>query len=99
EALLGQLAQLPPERVGSIMTEPSGRSLTIVCRAVNMGKDKFSSIYLLSRQNGESRVRDPRALSRMLKFYDSIDPADALKVVALWRWSLGYLDAIERVGG
>lgn len=99
ETLLGRLARLRPERVQSIMTEPSGRSLTIVCRALNFGKDKFSSIYLLSRQSGESRVRDPRALSRMLKFYDSIDPADALKVVTLWRRSPDYLNAIERVGG
>lgn len=98
ETLLGRWAALPEARVRAVVLDCSGRMLAIVCRAMGMAKDKFASIYLLMRQSGGSRVRNPAELSRILKLYDSMDQKDALKVVVLWRRSPDYLNAIERLG-
>ncbi|MET4697979.1 uncharacterized protein (DUF2336 family) [Constrictibacter sp. MBR-5] len=98
ETLLARLAALPETRIRAVVLDPSGRMLAIVCRAVDMAKDKFASIYLLMRQAGGTGIRNPTDLSRILKFYDSIDHKDALKVIVLWRRSPDYLNAIERLG-
>lgn len=98
EKLLGRCAALPESRIRSVLVDPTGRMLGIVCRSLDMAKDTFASIYLMVRQSGSTGVRDPRDLSRILKFYDSIDHKDALKVLALWRRSPDYLNAIERLG-
>lgn len=98
EKLLGRLAALPDARIRAAMLDPTGRTLGIIFRAVGVAKETFAAVFLLCRLDGESRVRDPRDLARIMKFYDSIDQTDALKVVGLWRRSPDYLNAIERLG-
>jgi len=98
EKLLARLSALPDARIRVAVLDPTGRMLAIICRAVDISQDKFASIYLLMRQSGGGAVRDARDFNRILKFYRSIDHKDALKVMALWRRSPDYLNAIERLG-
>ena len=98
EALLGEMTDLRPARVQKIVYEPGGEGLAIACRALDMPKTTFATIFLLSRR-GEvgKRVTDPRVLSRALMMFDRINPLAAQDVLKSWRRSEPYQDAVESV--
>ncbi len=98
EALFAELAELPPPLVRRFIFEPGGESLAIACRAVEIDKGDFASIFLLSRaaRPGEKLV-DPAELTRVIAFYDRVR-ADAAKVVVRrWRLNPAYLEAVQKV--
>lgn len=98
EALLGEVGDLSPARVQKIVYEAGGEGLAIACRALDMPKTTFATIFLLSRR-GEvgKRVTDPRVLSRALMMFDKINPQAAQEVLKSWRRSQEYQDAVESV--
>jgi len=98
EALFGELTGLPDRRVRSIAREKSGRMLCIACRAADIDKGSFGSIYLLRAQDTDRRVRDPRELARVMKLFDSVRPEDAVRIVKLWKRAPEYVAAIEKLG-
>ena len=78
--------------------EAGGEALAIVCKAANITKADFTSIFLLSRSTrpGE-KVVDPNELSRAMAFYDRVAQETARKVVDRWQLDPDYLDALKRV--
>jgi uncharacterized protein (DUF2336 family) len=98
EALLAQLSRLRLPLIRRFLFEPGGEGLAIVCKAADIEKSLFASIFLLSRRArpGE-RAMDPRELSRVLALYDRITPDAANFVVARWRRDRRLLYAIKQV--
>jgi uncharacterized protein (DUF2336 family) len=98
EALLAQLSRLRLPLIRRFLFEPGGEGLAIVCKAADIEKSLFASIFLLSRRArpGE-RAMDPRELSRVLALYDRITPDAANIVVARWRRDRRLLYAIKQV--
>jgi uncharacterized protein (DUF2336 family) len=98
EALFGELSGLKPPRLQETIYDSGGEGLAIACRALEMPKPSFATIFLLSRRGRPGRrVIDPRELSRALMIYDRINAKAAVEVVKRWRRDPAYQEAIERV--
>lgn len=98
EALFGQLSRLKSPRLQKVIYDSGGEGLAIACRALNMPKPTFATIFLLSRRGRPvNQVVDPRELSRALMIFDKINPNVAEDVLKTWRRRSKYQDAIERI--
>jgi len=98
EALFAEIVDIPADLVRRFIFEPGGESLAIACRAAEIDKGDFASIFLLSRsaRPGEKLV-DPSELSRVIAFYDRVRPDAAKVVVRRWRLNPAYVEAIQKV--
>ena len=98
EALFARYVGLKKSLVRRFIMEAGGEALAIVCKAANITKADFTSIFLLSRSTrpGE-KVVDPNELSRAMAFYDRVAQETARKVVDRWHLDPDYLDALKRV--
>ena len=98
ESLFAQLTGLRSNLVRRLIFEPGGEGLAIACKSISMTKPEFGSIFLLSRRArpGDKRV-DPDEVTTAMKFYDSVKPEAARKVVSRWKLDPDYLYAIKQV--
>ena len=98
EALFARLVGMQKTLVRRFVLEPGGESLAICCRAANLYKADFTSIFLLSRsaRPGEKLV-DPGELSNAVAFFDRITTDTARKVVHRWHLDPDYLDALKKL--
>lgn len=98
EALFGTLTGLTSPRLEQVIYDSGGDGLAIACRALEMPKSSFATIFLLSRkrQSGKSVV-DPKDLSRALQLFDRANPQAAKEVLRLWSRDPGYQDAVEQI--
>lgn len=100
EGLFSQLTGLRPTLVRRLVFEPGGEGLAIACKAVEMTKPDFGSIFLMSRSaRPGDKVVDPNEVARVMKFFDRIQRPTAQKVVARWKLDPDYLFAIKQVEG
>lgn len=98
EAMFAQLTGLRRRLVGRLVYEPGGEGLVIACRALQVDKPTFTSIFLLSRKGRPGdQVVDPRELSRVIALYDRVKPEAAQQVLRRWRRNPEYLYALKRV--
>lgn len=98
EALFGKLSGLPALRLQRVLYDSGGDGLAIACRALEMPKSSFATIFLLSRKrNAGQSIVDPRDLSRTLQLFDRASPEAAKQVVKMWCRDPDYQDAIEQV--
>jgi uncharacterized protein (DUF2336 family) len=96
EALFAKFTGLNQALVKQVLYEPGGRGLAIACKAEEIEKSDFASIFLLSRQGRSGdKIVDPRELTSVLAFYDTLLPAGAAAIVARWRQDPDYLGAIR----
>ena len=98
EVLFARLVGLEKTLVRRFVLEPGGASLAIFCRAANLYKADFTSIFLLSRsaRPGENFV-DPGELSHAVAFYDRITADTARKVVHRWHLDRDCLEALKKL--
>lgn len=98
EALFGRLSGLPVPRLQRVLYDSGGDGLAIACRALDMPKSSFATIFLLSRKrNAGQCVVDPRDLSRALQLFDRANADAAKQVVKMWCRDPDYQDAIEQI--
>jgi uncharacterized protein (DUF2336 family) len=98
EAVLGQMTGLRDNLVRRLIYEPGGEGLAIACRAIDVDKALFGSIFVLSRKArpGSHQVADGET-TRALIFYDQIDPQAAVLILDRWRRNPDYLDLLRQV--
>lgn len=98
ESLFSQLTGLRSNLVRRLIFEPGGEGLAIACKHIAMTKSDFGSMFLLSRsaRPGDKKV-DPNEVATAMKFYDTIKPETAEKVVARWKLDPDYLYALKQV--
>ncbi|SMF78290.1 Uncharacterized conserved protein, DUF2336 family [Tistlia consotensis] len=98
EALFAEMTKLRLRLVRRIVYEPGGEGLVIACRALEIEKPQFTSIFLMSRKGrpGDQRV-DPEELSRVLALFDRVQSAAAQIVIRRWQRDPQYLYAIKRI--
>lgn len=98
EALFGQLSGLKAPRLQGVLYDSGGEGLAVACRAMEMPKPTFATIFLLSRRGHTGKqIVDPRELSRALLLFDKIAPSSAAEVMKGWRRDPAYQEAIEQV--
>jgi len=98
EAVLGKMTNLRESLVRRLIYEPGGEGLAIACRALDVQKAVFGSIFVLSRRArpGTHQVADGET-KRALEFYEGIDPAAASLILDRWRRNPDYLDLLRQV--
>ncbi|MFQ5972212.1 MAG: DUF2336 domain-containing protein [Alphaproteobacteria bacterium] len=86
EALLGKVLQVEPALMQRLIYHPGGQGLAIACRAVDIDKAVFASIFLLSRQArpGDQNMALDET-SEVLQLYERIDNTAAQAILARWR--------------
>jgi uncharacterized protein (DUF2336 family) len=98
EALFGRLAGIQPPRLQHVLYETGGKGLAVACRALEIDKANFAPIFLLSRKGrGGDQVVDPREVSRVMTFFDRVDPGAARQVLRSWRRDPAYQDALDEI--
>lgn len=100
EGLLAQTTGLRPNLARRLIYEPGGEGLAIACRAIEMTKADFGSLFLLSRSaRPDDKSVDPDEVTRTMSFFDRIPVKTAKIVLARWRLDPDYLFAIEQIQG
>jgi uncharacterized protein (DUF2336 family) len=100
EGLFGKLSGLKAPRLQSVLYDSGGEGLAIACRAMEMPKPTFATIFLLSRRGRTGKqIVNPRELSRALMLFDKMSPGTAAEVMKSWRRDWNYQDAVEQVAG
>mgnify|MGYP003388809951 FL=1 len=98
EDLLSQVTGLRTKLIRRFVFEPGGEGLAIACRAAEIDKPDFASIFLLSRSaRPGDKVVDPNEVSRVLNFFDRIGIETARKVVQRWHLDPNFLFALKQV--
>lgn len=68
----------------SVLLQDSGQGLAVVCRALNMVKSDFMSIYLLtSRIRNKDVMVDPKKMTRAVNYFNEITPELARDILSL----------------
>ena len=100
EGMFAQASGLRGTLIRRLIFEPGGEGLAIACKAIGMTKPDFGSLFLLSRsaRPGDKSV-DPKEVTRVMTFFDRIQPDTAKKVVSRWKLDPNYLFAIKQVEG
>ncbi len=72
-AQFAKFTGLAAETVADILTQPSGQGLAVACKAFEIAKSDFTSIYLLTnRVRNNGKMIDMKDMNRALHYYDSI---------------------------
>lgn len=96
EALFAELSGIRPPRLQQVLYETRGKGLAVVCKALEIDKGSFTPMFLLSRKGrGGEQVVDPRELSAVIAFFDSLSAGVAGEVLRSWQRAQCYQDAIE----
>lgn len=74
---------LPLDTIHNMLKQESGKGLAIACRAFEISKADFVSIYLLTERlrSHAKRVINHNELSRLMMLFDSIDPDEARRAI------------------
>ncbi|MEE9139808.1 MAG: DUF2336 domain-containing protein [Alphaproteobacteria bacterium] len=98
EALFVQFTEIRLNLARRLLYEPGGEGLAVACKASDIGKPDFASIFLLSRKaRPGDKVVDPAELSRVLAFFDRIKAEAADAVLRRWRRDEAYLNSIREL--
>ena len=78
--------------IDMMVSEDGGRSVSVLCKAINLDKPSFVSIFLLSRgaRPGEQIV-NPKELSSALAAFDKLDVNTAMTLIESWKKDPSYL--------
>jgi uncharacterized protein (DUF2336 family) len=90
--VMGRLAGLEPRLIKAIVESHGGRPIAAVCRAIEIEKTLFVSIFLLSRgARPDEHIVHPRELSEALAAFDRLSPQEARDILNTWRQNPAYL--------
>jgi uncharacterized protein (DUF2336 family) len=74
---------LPAATVKAMMRQETGKGLALACRAMDVPKADFVSLYLLTDRfrSAQKRVVNHKELTRVMTMYDEIQPDEARKIL------------------
>lgn len=98
ETMLSELSQLRLNLVRRLLYEDGGEGLAIMSRAMDLMREEFATIFLLSRKTRPgATTTDPTNLGTALAFFDRLIPDNARQVTSRWQRDPNYLFAIMQV--
>lgn len=96
---LGHMASIHPRIVWRIFSDHGGESFTVLCRALDMGRSEFATLYLVVTEiRSGQRVRSTAFLKEAMDLYDAIAPANARAALAFWQRDIEYQRALDEIG-
>lgn len=98
EFALAKLCGLRVELMRRLVYEPGGEAFAIACRALDMDRQVFVTMYDLTRAARGTLTRThSEERQHLQEFYEGVTPADALSVVRRWRQDPDYLAALNQL--
>lgn len=98
EAMLAQMIGMRPQVARKLIYEDGGEGLVIGCRACNVNRTDFTSLFLmLQRARPSELANNPYLLSRSMEMFDRLKPETARKVVERWKINPLFLKSIRRL--
>ena len=83
---LSRLSHLDLATVDLINTASAARMMVVLCRAIEIEKGTFVSIFLMSRGGRkDDQIVHPRELSQAIDAYDKLPPEMAKAILEQWR--------------
>lgn len=99
---LAHLSDVSDFIVWRIFRDRGGESFAVLCRAINMSRNEFASLFLLiAEARGGPQIRPANVLKEILDLYDAISVANARVALTYWQRDSNYqqaLDDIRNVG-
>lgn len=81
-AQLSSYTRLSPQVVTEILAQPSGQGLAVACKAFDIIKPDFTSIYLLTnRVRNQGRMIDMKDMTRALHYFENVKRDVALEII------------------
>lgn len=94
-----EISKVNTTTVWRIFNDVGGESFAILCKAIGMDRQEFTSLFLfLTEVRGGQKVRSTSILKDILSLYDTIKLQNAQAVLSFWQRDKSYLTAIEEVG-
>lgn len=92
DIMLAMKTGLDVSIIDMMVSEDGGRSVSVLCKALDVDKPSFVSIFLLSRgaRPGEQIV-NPKELSSALAAFDKLETATAKGLIESWKKDPSYL--------
>jgi uncharacterized protein (DUF2336 family) len=98
ETMLSELSGLRLSLIRRLLYEDGGEGLAIMGRSMELMREEFATIFLLSRKTRPgTATTDPGSLGAALAFFDKILPDNARQVTSRWQRDPNYLFAIMQV--
>ena len=96
EAMFAECSGVRLRLIQRILFEPGGEALAVACKGLDMVKDDFATIFMLTRKARFSdRVFHPSELNRVLELYDRVGLEAAQAMLGRWQRDPDYLDAMR----
>ncbi|MDJ0949096.1 MAG: DUF2336 domain-containing protein [Alphaproteobacteria bacterium] len=92
EGLFAELAQLPISTARRLIYEPRGESFAIACKAADLPKSQFGSLFVLSRKaRPDDKKVDPEEVPRAMSVFERVTTPAARAILARWRVDPDFL--------
>jgi len=97
-SMLEQMTGLRETLITRFIVEAGGEGLTIVCKALAIGKPQFVQIFALCRKaRPVSEGTFSKEVRGVLDLYNDISVDTAKQVIARWGRDIGYQQAIREI--
>jgi len=84
--VLGRMHELDASLIKAMVERGGGRMLSVLCRALNVEKSAFISIFLMARGGrSDEHIVHPRELGLTLASFDRLTPVVAQGLIDSWR--------------
>lgn len=81
-----------------IFTDKGGESFAVLCRAIDVSRSDFASLFLIvTEARGGQHVRPTAFLKEILDLYDAISVANARAALTYWQRDDAYQQALDDV--
>lgn len=95
-----RFASVTPPLVRRILFSQDGESLAVLCRACEMNRNDFATLFLLMQNVTQGlRPLPPQRLNDVLTFFDGVSMAASRAARRHWCRDRGYLNAIDELSG
>ena len=94
--LMSEMTGIRPDLIMRFVLEPTGESLAVACKALDMNEDEFKTIFVLCRKARPSRGGTTESdRDSALALFMTVEVASAREVVDRWTRDSGYLSALR----
>lgn len=96
---LAQLSHVDFQTAWRIFSDKGGESFAVLCRAIDMDRSAFTSMYLLIVQarEGGAKAKSPGVIKEVLDLFDRISVKSAKGALQVWQRESSYQQAIEEL--
>lgn len=96
---LAQLGNIDFQTAWRVFADKGGESFAVLCRAIDMDRSQFTSMYLLIVQarEGGAKARSPGVIKEVLDLFDKVSVKSAKGALQVWQRESSYQQAIEEL--